>query len=107
MISCQCIYVVNGIDYDTMEETHPEVYRCGPTDEMEEKWDAEWGPRRMKWTGEWPGVVECREYDFWSVFKPHVGWLSVPKGTPGATEDLNRLYRECRWDPDQQRMVKL
>lgn len=110
-IGCPCIYTINDIDYDTMEETHPEIYCGGPTDEMEAKWDAEWGHRRMKWTGEWPGVIECREYGFWSIFGPEmsprqIGWVSVPEGTPGASEDLNRLMHECRWDPEQQRMVK-
>jgi hypothetical protein len=94
---------VNGIDYNTMEEKHPEIYNNGPTPEMEEKWEREWDHRRTKWTGEWPGAGECREYGFWCVGPP---WKSVPANTPGATEDLNRLYTECIWDPEQQKMVR-
>jgi hypothetical protein len=111
-MSCPCIYVVNGMDPDTLEVEHPNVYATGPTKAMEEKWDAEWDSRRIRWTGEYPGTAECREYGFWAVFgpglsPPQVGWVAVPAGTPGATEDLNRLARECRWDADKQRWVKL
>ena len=110
-ISCRCIYDINGIDYAKMEEMHPAIYFSGPADEMEAKWDREWGHRRMLWTGEWPGQLECREYGWWAVFgpglnPPQIGWVSVPEGTPGASEDLNRLYRECDWDQEKQRMVK-
>lgn len=66
---------------------------------------------RMPWSGEWPGVAECREYGFWSVFGPGLnppqpGWMSVPEGTPGARENLNRLYRDCQWDAVQQKWVQ-
>ena len=110
-MSCPCIYVVNGMDPDTLDVEHPNVYATGPTKGMEEKWDAEWGSRRMKWTGEYPGTAECREYGFWAVFGPDLfppqwGWVPVPAGTPGATEDLNRLSRECQWDVDKQRWVR-
>jgi len=100
--ACPCIYEVCGIDYDTMEETHPDIYNDGPTDEMCERWEREWGARRLRWSGEYPGVAECREYGFWCVGPP---WKSVPAGTPGAVEDLNRLRRECRWDVEKQKMV--
>lgn len=101
-ISCDCIYVINGLNVFAMSETHPDIYATGPTPEMEAKWDAEWGSRRTKWTGEWPGAAECREYGFWSVGPP---WVSVPEGTPDASADLNRLYTECQWDAEQQKMV--
>ena len=44
-----------------MEEEHPDIYSEGPTDEMYEKWDAEWGDKRSRWTGLWPGYLECFE----------------------------------------------
>jgi hypothetical protein len=111
-ISCSCIYEVCGMDIDTLETEHPDIYENGPTEEMYEKWDAEWGARSIPWTGVWLGVPECREYGFWCVFGPDMnpprrGWISVPAGTPGATEDLNRLARETVWDPDTQRYVRL
>lgn len=110
-ITCSCIYEVCGIDYLTMEKTHPEVYATGPTEEMDAKWEAEWGSRRIPWTDEWPGVAECREFGFWAVFgpdlkPPQIGWVSVPVGTPGATEDLDRLHRECVWDQKKRRWIR-
>ena len=54
-------------------------------------------PEKSKWTGEWPGDVECRELGFWCVERrddPHpIGgcWWPCTKDYPGAREDLNRL----------------
>lgn len=47
-------------------------------------------PWAARWTGEFPGKAECRERGWWAVRAP-IGWRPVPAGTPGATEDLNRL----------------
>lgn len=58
-IGCDCIYEVCGIDVLTMEETHPQIYCQGPTDAMHRVWDAEWGDKRERWTGVWPGAIEC------------------------------------------------
>jgi hypothetical protein len=91
------------MDMSTLEETHPEIYNGGPTDEMNVKWDQEWGHRRLPWTGEFPGKSECREYGFWCIWGPP--WIPVPAGTPGASENLNRLSQECDWDVEKQRWV--
>ena len=99
-IACDCIYEVCGMDPSTLEEDHPEIYSEGPTDEMYATWDAEWAARRIPWSGEYPGSSECREYGFWCVGPP---WVSVPEGTPGATEDMNRLVSTCHWDQDAQK----
>lgn len=115
-ISCSCIYVVNDINVDRMEEDHPEIFHEGPTDGMYHRWDHEWKDRRLRWTGVWPGVVECHELgffcrDLWQdTGEPVVGpWdfdeqerrgmvFHVPceKGDPGAHADLNRWARERR-----------
>jgi hypothetical protein len=58
-------------------------------------------PRRMPWTGEWPGVAECREFGWYAIFKN--GWQSVDPSTPGATPNLNRLYTDGQWDAKAQR----
>ena len=52
-------------------------------------------PKATKWTGEWPGKARCRELGWWCVGPP---WVSCPAGTPGATEDLNRL---AAWEQHQ------
>ena len=56
------------------------------------------GHKRTKavWTGEWPGVEECRERGWYCQdgFGPDSRWGSFcpcPKDALGAKEDLNRL----------------
>lgn len=75
---------------------------CGEDDDYS-KWDAEWGGRRMPWTGEWPGNAECHEYGFWCRWDGSRGWVTCSKDTPGAREDLNRLVTEGRWNVERQR----
>lgn len=58
----------------------------------------------IPWSGEWPGAAECREYGFWCHWDPP--WVRCDEGHPGATEDLNRLLTECRWDADLRRFVR-
>lgn len=61
---------------------------------------------RMPWTGEWPGVAECREYGLWCRMVPgKQGWQPCEKDDPGATEDMNRLYVEYEWDRELQKFV--
>lgn len=104
LISCSCIYSFCGIDPATMKETHPQIYSGGPSDEMYAKWDKFYLPLRMPWTGVWPGVLECREFDFWCYWEEGRGWVDCDKDHPGARENLNRLC-ECRWDVNRQRFV--
>lgn len=58
------------------------------------------------WSGEWPGVQECEEWGWYSIFVPGQGWVIVPEGTPEATADLNRLHRDAQWDRETQKWVK-
>lgn len=51
------------------------------------------------WTGEWPGVGECQKRGWYAVLKPVQGWQPCTADTSGAVEDLNRLYRDTKWDP--------
>ena len=76
-----------------------EIYCNGPTDEMAELWGEmleEQG--RMKWTGKWPGEEDCERLGFWQVSAPGGGFKSVDKDYPGASHDLNRLYKDARWN---------
>jgi hypothetical protein len=61
---------------------------------------------RIPWTGEWPGVAECRELGLYAKLTPE-GWKPCRPDEPGAREDLNRLGegRETRWDRKQKRWV--
>jgi hypothetical protein len=69
-------------------------------------WDDATCERRMPWTGEWPGVAECREYDLWCIRNPNgPGHVPCHASTPGASEDLNRLVLEGTWDRERQRWV--
>ena len=55
VISCDCVYHLNGMALDDMEQLHPDVYQDGPTDEMLAVYDAEVERRggRIPWSGDW------------------------------------------------------
>jgi hypothetical protein len=113
-IGCNCIYVVNGYNMDTLEEEHPAIYNGGPTAEMYTKWNAEWGGKRLRWTGLWPGKAECRKLGWMCrdmdgqgnvvTFQEaldirgrggRVLWHQpCEPGDEGASADLNRWARE-------------
>ncbi len=61
------------------------------------------------WSGEWPGVAECREFGWWCYFGPdygETGWIRCAADDPRATPDLSRLMVEARWDSATKRWVK-
>lgn len=45
------------------------------------------------WTGEWPGVADCRR----------LGWYTAPDSIYGYMEDLNRLVTHAVWNRELQR----
>jgi hypothetical protein len=47
-------------------------------------------PRREVWDGKWPGEADAERLGFFV-------------GGDRSFPDLNRLFRECVWNPDQQR----
>jgi hypothetical protein len=63
-------------------------------------------PRAEAWSGEWPGMAECRARGWWAIRSEGRGWRSCPEGTPGAIPDLNRLAalretgRDCLYESD-------
>jgi hypothetical protein len=60
---------------------------------------------RMVWTGEWPGIEECREFGWYSKAVLG-GWVACAKDDPEASEDLNRLRKEAQWNRSKKRWVK-
>lgn len=60
---------------------------------------------RLPWTGEWPGVMECREFDWYAKLVPGQDWQVCNKTDPQAREDLNRLNRDAVWSKDLGRFV--
>lgn len=52
---------------------------------------------RLPWTGESPGVAECREFGWYAKLVRGQGWVSCDKDDEGASEDLNRLYSDAVW----------
>jgi len=66
-------------------------------------------PAASKWTGVWPGVLECQEKDWYSVFRPNIPerhsigqtWWPCTKDYPGAGEDLNRWAYYSQTGKDQ------
>jgi hypothetical protein len=86
---------VEGCDLETCPH-------CGRQALMCEGFDAD-DPRRIPWSGEFPGVAECREFGLYGRRVPDRGWTPCAPTDPGALEDLNRLLETCSWDPETQR----
>ena len=103
-ISCPCIYEVNGMDMETLETEHSDIYTGGPSDEMLDVWNEAWEHRCLPWTGVWPGQAECFEFGWYSR-KTSSGWKACSKGDVGAGPDLTRLYCDAMWDADTARFV--
>lgn len=61
--------------------------------------------QRLPWTGEWPGVMECREFGWYAKLVSGKGWQTCTRDDPGAQEDLNRLNRDAVWSKDLGRFV--
>jgi hypothetical protein len=57
---------------------------------------------RTAWTGEHPGIDDCRRLGWYAVCTPD-GWTSAARETPGAVEDFNRLIAEGVWNDAEQR----
>lgn len=106
IIACPCIYTMNGIDYDNMEEAHPAIYNGGPTDEMYEKRERELEGRWVKHDGHYPGTKLAVEQGWYSYWGPGPGpWIECDKDHPEATPDLNRAAAHGKWDAEKQRLV--
>ena len=70
--------------------------------------------KRARWTGRWPGEMECEEFGWYSYLVPYQGWKSISKAEyderikngESASHDFNRLHVDAKWDVEAQRYVK-
>src|SRR5262249_30050280 len=61
---------------------------------------------RLPWSGEYPGLAECREFGWYARAVPG-GWEPCGPDDPGSQGDLNRLHgKEAEWDSAQMSFIK-
>jgi hypothetical protein len=60
----------------------------------------------LQWTGEWPGLAECREFGWYLKEVTDKEIYECDKDAIGAEEDLNRLTRDGVWLKEQGRYVR-
>jgi hypothetical protein len=92
----------SGCDVERCPACGDQAISCPCSDKVVRKWSN----KRQPWTGVWPGVKECQEYNFWCKRGPGKGWVPCDKADPEAREDLGRLERECEWNPELQKWEK-
>jgi len=61
---------------------------------------------RIPWSGEWPGVEDCRRLGLYARMVPGRGWVPCEKDDEGAMEDLNSLISQCIWDRPNKCWIK-
>ena len=84
---------LTGCDVERCPACGRQALSCECSDEEINKYS------RLPWTGEWPGVSECREFGWYARLVEGRGWVRCEKNDEGASEDLNRLYVEAEWNP--------
>ena len=114
MCSCNCVYELNGMGPDKLEQEHPDIYSNGPTDEMAAVYDAEIEKigGRIPVSLLWPGTEDAVRLGFWCFWTEDVkvrgfispaGWRKCKMEHPKAVPDLNELARRCRWNREKRR----
>jgi hypothetical protein len=73
-------------------------------DEISGAFHEEWPD--LPWTGIWPGKSECQKYGWYAKFVSGKGWVECDKDDPEATENLNRLYIDARWNRESKRWLR-
>jgi hypothetical protein len=105
-MSCDCVYIVNGINVGNMEEENFDLFNGGPTLEMEKLFEDEWSSRTLLWTGKWPCDEEARAANMWCKRSKLGGWEACDRSAKDAQPDLNRFAIEHSWDPISQTWVR-
>ena len=83
-----------GCDIEQCERCGGQLLGCGHRAKL-----------RLPWTGIEPGVEECRQYGLFARRWAGRGYVPCHADDPDATEDLNRLVIEGRWDREKHRFV--
>jgi hypothetical protein len=60
---------------------------------------------RIRWSGEWQGIEECREYGFYTKWVRGQAAIPCDKDEPGAIPCLITLQVMTRWDRERKRFV--
>lgn len=90
---------VPGCDTERCPNCGGQIISCGcPSEEVEKL-------KPLPWTGIWPGTEECVEFSWFSRMTPG-GWMPCTLDALEAGPDLNRLYRDAKWDKKLGRFVK-
>lgn len=87
----------DGCDVERCPDCGGQMISCGCDGDIEMP--------RLPWAGEWPGVMECREFGWYSKLVPGRGRVSCDKDEDGASEDLNRLARDAVWSKEHGRFI--
>ncbi len=96
-----------GVEPDLEHHEYCDVERCPTCGGQYISCGCDGAPHfRLPWTGEWPGVAECREFGWYTLFSPSDGWVRCGADQPGARPDLNRLQIEAVWSKEQGRFIR-
>jgi hypothetical protein len=107
LISCPCVYEVNGMNTNTLKQDHPTIYNEGATGDMWVKYETEVAKvgGSLPWEGEWPGTAQCIEFGWYSKFVAGQGWQKCTAEDPEASPDFNRLA-VAQWSREKRRFVR-
>lgn len=103
-IGYDCIYEVLGLSREEVDDLRDSPEGDAVFARLDAAVAAVGG--RLPWTGVWPGDVEAAEFGFWCRWVDGKGWVSCEATHPDATEDLNRLATEARWDAAARRWTR-
>lgn len=86
-----------GCDVERCPECGHQLLSCG-CDDMTSP--------RLPWNGAWPGVSECVEFGWYAKLVRGKGWVQCGEADPEASPDLNRLYKDAKWDKTAGKFVR-